>query len=298
MRIGWSQIQLKRLRELDADREERKASFSSPNQRDRSFQELESSLIKIRRKELRDYQKDCPRPRISLMEERLTDVLVQNGFFQVVTPTMLSKGLLAKMSITEDHPLYDKIFWLDGNRCLRPMLAPNLYYLLKDLLRIWEKPVRLFEIGSCFRKETHGAQHAIEFTMLNLVDMGLPAECCHERLEELIQLIMEPAEIHRYKLVEQDSEVYGRTIDVMGPLPIREKRKKGGRSDKEGENSTLELGSSAIGPHRLDYAWGITEPWVGVGIGLERLLMSSENSDNVARWGRSLVYLDGKRLNI
>lgn len=34
------------------------------------------------------------------------------------------------------------------------MLAPNLYFLLRELVNIWEKPVRIFEVGSCFRKDT------------------------------------------------------------------------------------------------------------------------------------------------
>ena len=60
------------------------------------------------------------------------------------------------MTITEDHPLFSQVFWLDSDRCMRPMLAPHLYYVLVDLLRLWEKPVRIFEIGMCYRKETKG----------------------------------------------------------------------------------------------------------------------------------------------
>ena len=35
------------------------------------------------------------------------------------------------------------------------MLAPHLYYVLVDLLRLWDKPVKIFEVGPCFRKESH-----------------------------------------------------------------------------------------------------------------------------------------------
>ena len=109
----------------------------------------------------------------------------------------MSKGLLAKMSINANHPLASQIYWLDGDRCLRPMLAPHLYYLLKDMLRLWEKPVRIFEIGSCFRKESQGAQHTSEFTMLNLVEMGLPIEMREQRLKEFAALVAETAGIER-----------------------------------------------------------------------------------------------------
>ena len=40
------------------------------------------------------------------------------------------------------------------------------------------------------------------------------------------------------------------------------------------------------------------DTWVGMGFGLERLLMTAEESDTIGRWGRSLAYQDGIRLNI
>ena len=40
------------------------------------------------------------------------------------------------------------------------------------------------------------------------------------------------------------------------------------------------------------------EAWVGIGFGLERLLMVAGGSQNLKRIGRSLSYLDGIRLNI
>jgi phenylalanyl-tRNA synthetase alpha chain len=210
----------------------------------------------------------------------LTKVLIDNGFVQVTTPTIMSKGLLAKMSIDDHHPLASQIFWLGKDRCLRPMLAPHLYFVLKDLLRLWEKPVRLFEIGSCFRKESQGAQHANEFTMLNLVEMGLEREIRQPRLEELASMITRAAGVDDYIFQPVDSAVYGETIDILA-----------------GDNR-LEIGSSAMGPHALDRAWQITDAWVGIGFGLERLLMVAENIKSMGRLGRSLGYLDGIRLNI
>jgi phenylalanyl-tRNA synthetase alpha chain len=53
-----------------------------------------------------------------------------------------------------------------------------------------------------------------------------------------------------------------------------------------------------MGPHVLDRAWQITDAWVGIGFGLERLLMVAEKSQSLGKMGRSLAYLDGIRLNI
>jgi hypothetical protein len=135
-------------------------------------------------------------------------------------------------------------------------------------------------LGSCFRKESQGAQHANEFTMLNLVEMGLESNVRQERLEKLAALITETAGVDEFVFQPVDSTVYGETIDILA-----------------GENR-LEIGSSAMGPHVLDQAWQITDAWVGIGFGLERLLMVAENIKSMGRLGRSLGYLDGIRLNI
>jgi phenylalanyl-tRNA synthetase alpha chain len=182
------------------------------------------------------------------------------------------------MTIDEDHELFSQVFWLDDKKCLRPMLAPNLYYISKDLMRLWEKPVRIFELGSCFRKESQGNNHLNEFTMLNLVEWGLPEETRQERLAELATIVMQAAGIAEYHIEQTSSVVYGDTLDVMA--------------------GDIELGSGAMGPHFLDGKWGIASTWVGIGFGLERLVMVKEGGQNVRSTGKSLSYLDGVRLNI
>ena len=280
LKISWTEIQRTRLKELAADDADLHLQFDGATARDKGFQKLEKKLVKVQRQKLQQLRDVHRRPRLCRLESRLTDILVQNDFVQVTTPTILSKGLLAKMSIDDTHPLTSQIFWLDKDRCLRPMLAPHLYFVLQDLLRIWEKPVRIFEIGSCFRKESHGARHSNEFTMLNLVEMGLAEETRQKRLEELAALVTKAAGVEDYIIQSEGSAVYGETIDIV-----------------DGRNR-LELGSAAMGPHVLDRAWQVTDPWVGIGFGLERLLMVSEKSQSLGKWGKSLSYLDGIRLNI
>jgi len=277
LKITWTLIQKQRFQELNASVVQQEMCFESQQARDRAFQEQERLLVqqgKLRLQELRETKK---RPSLCVLEQKLVEALTQKGFVQVVTPTIISKGSLAKMSVSEDHPLFSQVFWLDPKRCLRPMLAPNLYTLWKDLLRLWEKPIRIFEIGTCYRKESKGALHLNEFTMLNLTELGLPEGQRQQRLEELAALVMDTVGIIDYQLELTTSVVYGDTLDVV----------KG-----------IELGSSAMGPHPLDDKWGITDPWVGIGFGLERLLMIKEEGQNVQSMGRSLTYLDGVRLNI
>ena len=280
MQTKWTEIQHTRLIELAADDAVLTRQFEFAQARDKAYQQLEKQLVKVQRQKLQELRDGPRRPGLCRLESRLAEVLVQNDFVQVVTPTILSKGLLAKMSIDDDHPLASQIFWLGKDKCLRPMLAPHLYFVLKDLLRLWEKPVRIFEIGSCFRKESQGAQHSNEFTMLNLVEMGLPEDQRQPRLEEMAALVTAAAGVDDYIIQTESSAVYGETIDILA-----------------GEDR-LEVGSAAMGPHVLDQAWQVTDAWMGIGFGLERMLMIAENSRSLGKMGRSLGYLDGIRLNI
>lgn len=280
MNLNWTDIQRNRLLELNADVETLARTFGDSDQRNRAFQKLEKERVTAHRRHLDDLRSGTRRPRLCRLETVLVETLVSQGFVQLSTPVLMSRGLLARMSITADHPLFEQVFWVGRDKCLRPMLAPHLYYVVKDLLRLWAKPVRIFEVGPCFRKETEGARHAAEFTMLNLCEFGLPEDQRRQRLEGLATLIVECAGIHHYRLEAETSAVYGSTLDVI--------------ADADG----LELGSGAMGPHPLDRAWRIADTWVGIGFGLERLLMSAEGGIHLSRFGRSISYLDGFRLNI
>ena len=283
MDIPWSPVQQRRLQELGETGSPRETGlpqtrFGSEAERDAAFQQLEWELVRQRRVELGELQRQARPPALCRMERRLADALAAAGFTRVVTPTLMTRGMLAKMGIRPGHPLHEKVFWVDERHCLRPMLAPHLYSLLVDLVRVWEKPVRIFEAGSCFRRETKGAQHAAEFTMLNLCEMGLPAERCRPRLEELAAELMRAAGLESFSLEVEDSVVYGQTVDLVA--------------------RGVEVGSAALGPHELDRPWRVTDPWVGIGLGLERLVMVAEGGESLARWGRSLTHLDGLPLRV
>ena len=101
-----------------------------------------------------------------------------------------------------------------------------------------------------------------------------------EGMEELAAVVMQAAGITGHRLETESSEVYGRTTDIVsGP-------------------DNLEVASCAVGPHPLDGAWGIVDTWVGLGFGLERLLMVREGGSGIGRWCRSNAYLDGVRLTL
>ena len=270
--------QKQRLAELSASDEEINAIFTDKGERDAFFKEKEKLYITQNRRLICETLDKKRRPLLLEAEESLSDWLMgSEGFTKVVTPTIITADMLSKMTIGTGHPLTNQVFWLDGNRCLRPMLAPNLYVLMGRLRKITRQPVRIFECGSCFRKESQGALHLNEFTMLNLVELASVKDGEQmQRLEELAHGAMAMLGISGYRLVAEKSEVYGETLDVV----------------VAGE----ELASGAYGPHPLDDNWQISDTWAGIGFGIERIAMAKAGYRNIRRVGRSLNYLDGVKI--
>ncbi len=234
-----------------------------------------SDLVSMNERSIKGMIEKPSRHYLTQLESDISKVLISKGFIEVRTPSIISAAALEKMTITPDHPLYKQVFFIDKKRCLRPMLAPNLYYVMRKLRDHTDGPVKIFEIGSCFRKESHSGAHLEEFTMLNLVEMG-PDRDATEALKEYIDDVMKVTGLE-YTLSREESDVYKETLDVM--------------------IGDTEVSSGAVGPHILDPAHDVHEPWSGVGFGLERLLMLMNEKGSVKKTGRSLSYLNGAKIN-
>jgi pyrrolysyl-tRNA synthetase-like protein len=273
---GFTVTQQQRLRELGAHDDEIAGLFPGAGERDDAYKSAERELVQGGRRHLATLLEGERRPALRSLESALSEALRAAGLVEVVTPHIITRDALEKMGIPRDDPLSDQIFWIDGRHCLRPMLAPNLYTVMRRLTRTWKRPFAIFEVGACFRRDSQGSRHLDEFTMLNLVELGTAPRDRRSRLEELAALVLGAAGISEYELVGETSGVYGDTVDVL----------VGG----------LEVCSAAMGPHPLDDAWGVTDPWVGLGFGLERLLVARDAHPNIERVARSLSYLDGVRL--
>ena len=274
MEYSFTDPQIQRLREYGDDPRDNSV-FETEAERDKAFSKLISQLNARNEKGIHDLIESPKRHRLLQLQADLSKALIDDGFVEVCTPCMMSKAALAKMTITEDHPLYKQVFFVDNKRCLRPMLAPNLYYVMRKLRDHTDGPVKIFEIGSCFRAESHSNDHLEEFTMLNLVDMG-PEGDPTETLKGYIDIVMKTAGLD-YHLEKEESDVYKETMDVMV-------------GDEE-------AASGAVGPHVLDPAHDVYEPWCGVGFGLERLIMLRDNDGSVKKTGRSLNYLNGYKIS-
>ena len=249
--------------------------FTSAEEREKEFSKTFSKLTSNNDALIEKMISGPDRHVLPKLEADLCEVLRKNGFIEVRTPLMISKASLEKMTVTKDSSLYRQVFSVDEKRCLRPMLAPNLYFVMRKLRDKTKGPVRIFEIGSCFRKESRSTNHLEEFTMLNFVELGPEGEPT-ERLKELISVVMRTVGLE-YETVTECSEVYKETIDV--------------------EVGGVEVASGAVGPHVLDAAHDIHEAWCGAGFGMERLLMERMRKSNAKKVGRSLVYLNGAKID-
>lgn len=257
----------------DEDRSD--MDFPDAEERDRQFAKLMSKTKAANEAGISDLISNPRRHDLSELEAAIAAKLTARGFIEVKTPIIISTASLAKMTITPDHPLYKQVFFIDDKRCLRPMHAPNLYKVMRELRDHTDGPVRIYEMGSCFRKESKSSRHLEEFTMLNLVDMGPdgdPTEC----LKMYIGDVMEAAGLE-YTLTHEESDVYVETLDV--------------------EVDGIEVASGAVGPHILDAAHDVHEPWAGVGFGLERLLMLRDGKSSARKTGKSLTYQNGLKLD-
>ncbi len=275
---AFTATQLQRLYELGADTAATGRTFADAGERDDAFRRLSTELTGAGRAALDELRAGPRVPALRRLEESLRAALAAAGLVEVVTPTIVSGDALRKMGVEPHSEMGEQVFRLDSDRALRPMLAPNLYTVMRRLSRTWKMPFGIYEMGSCFRRDTKGARHLNEFTMLNLVELGTPLARRDDRLRELAVVVLEAAGVSGYEFVLKSSEVYGDELDVV----------VGG----------LEVCSTALGPHPLDDAWAITDPWVGLGFGLERLLVASGGLAGIERVGRSLSYLDGVRLQL
>ena len=271
--------QRERLTELDAASEVLEREFDTKEERNAEFKKIETQMAREGRQHLKELVEERHITFTEEVSRRLQDWLMKDGYTKVSTPTIITRQMLEKMTIDEFHHLSEQVFWLDRKRCLRPMLAPNLYVMMRELKRITNQPVKIFEIGSCFRKESQGAKHMNEFTILNCVQLAVVQDGRQvEALKEMSHSAMKALGIEDYELVVEESTVYGSTVDI--------------------EIDGIEVASGSYGPHFLDKQWGVFDTWVGIGFGVERLAMAMSKSKTIKRFGRSIAFIDGEPLNI
>lgn len=239
-----------------------------------SLKELENKLIKKRNDDLLDIYENYRINDLSNMERIISNFMIKKGFLEVKTPIIIDRKDIELMGINPDNDKNYKLFKVDDNKYLRPMLAPGLYVYLKKLGKILKKSIKIFEIGKCFRRESDTNNHLEEFTMLNFCCMD---DNCNEKiLLDLIKELLSFLNIE-YSIINDNNQIYGKTIDIM--------------------YKDLELSSAVVGPVEIDVNWGINKKWIGAGFGIERLLKAKNNYISIKRSECSKNYYNGIYLN-
>jgi len=85
------------------------------------------------------------------------NVILQNFrgpavFWKSSLLSLFRQRYVERMGIDSDNELSKQVFRVDKNTCLRPMLAPNLYNYLRKFDRVLPDPIKIFEIGPCYRR--------------------------------------------------------------------------------------------------------------------------------------------------
>ena len=234
------------------------------------FAALEAELTARRKQELCDIYENSREHMLAKLERDISAFLISKGFIEIKSSLLIPEEYIIRMGIDKDVELSKQVFRTDDGQCLRPMLAPVLYNYLRRLDKILPDPIKIFEIGPCYRKESDGSSHLEEFTMVNFCQMGEGST--RENLVQLIDEFLTHLGIS-YKIEGDECMVYGATLDVM--------------------HGDLELSSAVVGPVPMDIDWGVNKPWIGAGFGLERLLKVRHNFKNIKRGSRSEFYYNG-----
>src|SRR5512136_2644328 len=72
---SWTPVQQKRLKELNAGKEQLEKTFETPSERDRAYQALERSLVQAGKKHLEELRTVHRRPVLCRLEDKLIHVL-------------------------------------------------------------------------------------------------------------------------------------------------------------------------------------------------------------------------------
>jgi len=236
---------------------------------------LEADLTAQRKAELRDIYANSREHMLAKLERDISAFLISKGFIEIKSSILIPEEYIVRMGIDKDLELSKQVFRTDDGQCLRPMLAPVLYNYLRRFDKILPDPIKIFEIGPCYRKESDGSSHLEEFTMVNFCQMGEGST--RENLVQLLDEFLTYLGIE-YKIEGDECMVYGATVDVM--------------------HGDMELSSAVVGPVPMDIDWGINKPWIGAGFGLERLLKAKYKFKNIKRGSRSEYYYNGIYTNL
>ena len=106
--------QLERLNELNGDPNTAEMEFADSVERDQAFRKLEKELVRRSRGAIRDLLSDRHMTKSAEVGQMLEQWLMDQGYTKVMTPTIITKEMLAKMTIEDVYKRQDRSNVQDG----------------------------------------------------------------------------------------------------------------------------------------------------------------------------------------
>lgn len=174
--------------------------------------------------------------------------LCEEGY-QVITPTLVPKGVLQKSGHLSEFG--DQIFSIQGrNLCLRPETATSIFANLKELRFLLKgTPLKIYNIGRAFRNEKSTRTSNIrkhEFEQLEIEILSSKElsfyELYEQKIKNFFSLLGIPINVKELNY-NQRPHYSSRTLDIetmdnieLGCINYREKNDLYTFSEKEKEN--------------------------------------------------------------
>ena len=181
---------------------------------------------------------------------KMIEIVESYGYTEIMIPILNKEETFASKVGEENNNLMYKFKDLgDRNLCLAPEYTSIIIQLTEEKFK-YQKDVKLFYIGECFRAEKNQKGRYRQFTQFG-VEVLNPSV---NYLPELIEISI--------KLVELFTNCYELNLDVTRGLNIYQ------------DNKGFEISCSNLGSSKQVCGGGIYKNGAGFAIGLDRILLA------------------------
>jgi len=180
---------------------------------------------------------------------KMIDILESYGYEEMMIPVIQKSEIFSKKVGDENqNMMYNFKDAGDRNLCLAPEYTAVIQTLVKDRFK-FDKDVKLFYIGECFRGERPQSGRWRQFTQFG-VEILNPSKDYSDELLEIAK-----------KMIELVTTNYEVNLDVTRGLDYY----------KEGKG--FEIACPALGAAKQICGGGAYDGGIGMGLGVDRILM-------------------------
>jgi len=200
------------------------------------------------------------------LEDRIKQLLVDNGYQEMYSYSFLSKKDLEKCNIFEDSSLYKNAVKLknplgEDFSIMRPSMMPVVMQSIATNYARKNKNVNLFEIGRTFLDNSHNIEKGeLPEEIFNISFASYGTEVDFYSIKNLVQNILEISNISKYNIEKETSD----------------------KSMHPGKTANISVGKDVIA------AFGEVHPAVTENYGInEKVYFATVDLDKLAKYGKS-----------